>query len=905
MSYVDAFLMQERDILYVVERSPEGKRVFKEFPINYTAYYEDHNGKYETIFGTRASRVVQRSKKKFQKELKLHGRKRVYEADMNWVFRTLEDNYLDAEVPKLNVCFFDIEVDFDPERGFSPVTDPFSPITAITVYLQWLDSLVTLALVPPTLTMKQATEMVDEFENTWLYDSETELLNTFLNLIDDADVLSGWNSEGYDIPYVVNRIQTILSKSHTRKLCLWDQLPKQRTFIKYGNEQETYDLIGRLHLDYLELYRKYTYHEMHSYSLDAIGEYELGERKIAYDGSIDQLYRHDFKTFIEYNRQDTMLLAKIDNKNQFIDLANNIAHANTVLLPTTMGAVAVTDQAIVNEAHKQNVVIPNRPPRRAEVERTDYSMLDTKNAVGAYVAFPKKGMHEYIGGIDINSLYPSVIRAMNMSPETIVGQLEPTYTNKLINEKLQVKGTSLADAWEGIFSTVEYQKVLSKDKVDKITIKYEDGKIDVLTGAEIYNLIFKKMPMWCLTANGTIFDQSKKGVIPGLLERWYAERKELQSNMRNATDKAEKAFWDKRQLVKKINLNSLYGAILNPGSRFFDIRIGQSVTLSGRSITKHMASETNKVIAEKYEHDGEAIIYGDTDSVYFSAYKSVQKDIEAGDFKWSKEVAIELYDTIADAVNDSFPSYMKTAHNVLEKNGVIIKAGRELVASKGIFITKKRYAVLIYDLEGNRLDKDGATGKVKAMGLDLKRSDTPAFMQDFLNEILLNLLDGDTKDEIFAKIKKFRIDFGNRPGWEKGTPKRVNNLTKFWELEHPIDKRTGKRIYKKANMPGHVRAALNWNSLRDMHGDKYSLPIVDGAKTIVCKLKPNPMGFTSVGYPIDEQRIPDWFKELPFDHEAMQDTIIDNKISNLLGVLNWDLQETQQSVIFESLFEFD
>jgi len=905
MSYVDAFLMQERDILYVVERSPEGKRVFKEFPINYTAYYEDHNGKYETIFGTRASRVVQRSKKKFQKELKLHGRKRVYEADMNWVFRTLEDNYLDAEVPKLNVCFFDIEVDFDPERGFSPVTDPFSPITAITVYLQWLDSLVTLALVPPTLTMKQATEMVDEFENTWLYDSETELLNTFLNLIDDADVLSGWNSEGYDIPYVVNRIQTILSKSHTRKLCLWDQLPKQRTFIKYGNEQETYDLIGRLHLDYLELYRKYTYHEMHSYSLDAIGEYELGERKIAYDGSIDQLYRHDFKTFIEYNRQDTMLLAKIDNKNQFIDLANNIAHANTVLLPTTMGAVAVTDQAIVNEAHKQNVVIPNRPPRRAEVERTDYSMLDTKNAVGAYVAFPKKGMHEYIGGIDINSLYPSVIRAMNMSPETIVGQLEPTYTNKLINEKLQVKGTSLADAWEGIFSTVEYQKVISKDKVDKITIKYEDGKIDVLTGAEIYNLIFKKMPMWCLTANGTIFDQSKKGVIPGLLERWYAERKELQSNMRNATDNAEKAFWDKRQLVKKINLNSLYGAILNPGSRFFDIRIGQSVTLSGRSITKHMASETNKVIAEKYEHDGEAIIYGDTDSVYFSAYKSLEKDIESGDFKWSKEVAIELYDTIADAVNDSFPGYMKTAHNVLEKNGIIIKAGRELVASKGIFITKKRYAVLIYDLEGNRLDKDGATGKVKAMGLDLKRSDTPAFMQDFLNEILLNLLDGDTKDEIFAKIKKFRVAFSNRPGWEKGTPKRVNNLTKFWELEHPVDKRTGKRIYKKANMPGHVRAALNWNSLRDMHGDKYSLPIVDGAKTIVCKLKPNPMGFTSVGYPIDEQRIPDWFKELPFDHEAMQDTIIDNKISNLLGVLNWDLQETQQSVIFESLFEFD
>jgi DNA polymerase elongation subunit (family B) len=902
MSYVDAFLMQERDILHVVERR-DGQRIFKEFPVNYTAYYEDHNGRHDTIFGTRATQIVQRSKKKFNRELKLHGRKRIYEADMNWVFRTLEDNYLDAEVPKLNVCFFDIEVDFNPDKGFAPVTDPFSPITAITVYLQWIDSLITLAKVPPTLTMEDATKMVAEFDNTWLYNSEEEMLKTFLDIIDDADIISGWNSEGYDIPYVVNRTTLILSKSHTRKLCLWDQLPKPRSFIKYGRDQETYDLVGRLHLDYLELYRKYTYHEMHSYSLDAIGEYELGERKIAYDGSIDQLYRNDFKTFVEYNRQDTMLLAKIDSKNQFIDLANNIAHANTVLLPTTMGAVAVTDQAIVNEAHKQNVVIPNRPPRRAEVERIDYSMLDTKTAVGAYVAFPKKGIHDYIGGIDINSLYPSVIRSMNMSPETIVGQLEPTYTNIFVNERLQTKGTSLADAWEGIFSTVEYQKVIEKDKVDKITIKYENGKTDIMTGAEIYNHIFKKMPMWCLTANGTIFDQSKKGVIPGLLERWYAERKGLQNNMRNAKTPAERAFWDKRQLVKKINLNSLYGAILNPGSRFFDIRIGQSVTLSGRSITKHMASKTNEIITETYKHDGDAVIYGDTDSVYFSAYSALQKEVEEGQIAWNKDIAIELYDQVAEAVNDSFPGYMKMAHNVLEDRGVLIKAGRELVASKGIFITKKRYAVLIYDLEGNRLDNEESLGKVKAMGLDLKRSDTPAFMQDFLNEILSNLLAGDTKEDIFAKIKQFRVEFGERPGWEKGTPKRVNNLTKFWEAEHPIDKRTGQRGYKKANMPGHVRAALNWNTLRELHSDKYSTPIVDGAKTIVCKLKPNPMGFTSVGYPTDENRIPDWFKELPFDHDAMQDTIIDNKISNLLGVLDWDLQETQQSVIFESLFE--
>jgi DNA polymerase elongation subunit (family B) len=904
MSYVDAHFSPERDMLYVVERV-NGKRVFKEFPVNYTAYYEDHNGRQDTIFSTKATKVTHRSKKKFNRELKLHSRKRIYEADMNWTFRTLENNYLDAEVPELNVCFFDIEVDFMPEKGFAPVTDPFASITAISVYLQWVDSLITLALIPPTLNVAEATKLAEEFENTWLYESEDELLKTFLDLIDDADVLSGWNSEGFDIPYIVNRVTLVLGKQYTRKLCLWDLYPKPRTFIRYGNEQESFDIIGRLHLDYLELYRKYTYHEMHSYALDAIGEYEVGEHKIAYEGSIDDLYKNDFRKFVEYNRQDTMLLVKIDDKNKFIDLANVIAHANTVLLPTTMGAVAVTDQAIVNEAHKQGVVVPNRKPRKAEVERDDYSMLETKTAVGAYVAYPKKGMHEFIGGIDINSLYPSVIRAMNMGPETIVGQLEPDYTNVYINEKLQTKGASLADAWEGLFSTIEYQKVIEKNKSDKITVRYENGKTDVMTGAEIYNLIFKKMPMWCLSANGTIFDQSKRGIIPGLLERWDAERKQLQTNMREAKDEKETAFWDRRQLVKKINLNSLYGAILNPGSRFFDIRIGQSVTLTGRSITRHMGSKTNEIITGTYDYKGDSIIYGDTDSVYFTAFPSLTKEIKNGEVDWNNESAIVLYDQIADAVNDSFPEYMRESHNVLEERGVIIKAGRELVASKGIFITKKRYAVLIYDLEGNRLDVNGYTGKVKAMGLDLKRSDTPKFMQEFLNEILKSLLEGSTKDEIFSRIKQFRILFKERPGWEKGTPKRVNNLTKFWQAEHPYDKLIGKRVYKRANMPGHVRAALNWNTLKDMNSDRYSMPIVDGAKTIVCKLRPNPMGFTSVGYPIDENHLPEWFKELPFDHDGMQSTIIDSKLSNLLGVLNWDLQETQQSVLFESLFELE
>jgi DNA polymerase elongation subunit (family B) len=267
--------------------------------------------------------------------------KRIFESDLNPIFRCLAENYLGKDSPNLQTAFFDIETDFDPTKGYSTPDDPFTRITAITVYLDWMDQLITLAMPPKAMSMDEANRIGARFDNTFMFDSERELLLTFLELIDDADVLSGWNSEGFDIPYTVNRVTKILSKDDTRRFCLWDQFPKVREYEKYGKMSSTYDLVGRVHMDYMELYRKYTYEERHSYSLDAIGEYELGERKTAYEGTLDQLYNRDFETFIQYSRQDVALLNKLDKKLRFLDLANEIAHDNTVLLQTTMGAVQI------------------------------------------------------------------------------------------------------------------------------------------------------------------------------------------------------------------------------------------------------------------------------------------------------------------------------------------------------------------------------------------------------------------------------------------------------------------------------------------------------------------------------------------------------------------------------------
>lgn len=887
MPYVDAMFDRDADIIRVVERK-DGKRHYHEYQAKYTFYYDDPRGKYKSIFGDPLTRIVCKNTKDYRKELAINKGKKLFESDINPIFQCLSENYENQDAPKLNVAFFDIETDFDPERGFAPTNDPFMPITAITVHLQWMDTLVTLALPPKTLTMEQAQEEVKEWGNLCiLFKNEGDMLQTFLDLIEDADIISGWNSEGYDIPYTVNRVNRILSKDDTRRFCLWGQLPRKREYEKFGKTAETFDTVGRVHMDYLELYRKYTYEERHSYRLDAIGEMEVGENKTVYEGTLDQLYNNDFRKFIEYNRQDVALLDKIDKKLRFLDLANEIAHDNTVLLQTTMGAVAVTEQAIINESHRRGMQVPNRRDHGGDTQ-----------AAGAYVAFPKKGVHKWVGSMDLNSLYPSVIRAMNMAPETIIGQIRLDISDARIHEDVTLKKMSFASSWEGRFGAEEYEAIMEQRRDIMLTLDLESGESHVLSAAEVYKLIFDSNQPWMISANGTVFTYEKEGIVPGLLKRWYSERKELQAKKKKsieAGNETEIAFWDKRQLVKKINLNSLYGAILNPGCRFFDKRIGQSTTLTGRQIAKHMAAKVNEIITGSYDHVGKSIIYGDTDSVYFSAYPVLKDEIQSGRIPWTKESVTTLYDQICDEANLSFSDFMGRAFHCPKSRAEVIAAGREVVADTGLFITKKRYAVRVYDLEGERKDTGGKKGKVKAMGLDLKRSDTPVFMQDFLKTLLDMVLDLADEKQLLDSITEFRREFKERPGYEKGSPKRANKIA-FYQRE---EEKKG-----KANMPGHVRASINWNTLKRMNGDKYSLEIVDGMKVIVCKLKQNPLNYTSVAYPTDELRLPDWFKELPFDSEAMEEVIIDNKLDNLIGALDYDLESTKQNTTFNSLFDW-
>ena len=894
MSYVDAFYDKNKDVVRVCERI-DGKKVLTDLRPEYNFYIADPKGKQQSIYGEKVTEIRCKTLKDFRKNVAINNHNKTFESDIRPISKTLEKHFTGAEPPKLQTAFFDIEVDFDPIRGYSSPEDAFMPITSIGVYLQWMDAMICLAVPPKTLTWEQAEEISKVLPEVILCRTEAEMLENFLNIIEDADIMSGWNSEGYDIPYCYNRIIRTLGKAQTRKLCLWDQFPKERNYERHGSEKTSYDLIGRVHLDYMQLYMKYNYEERHSYRLDYIGEMEVGEKKVAYEGSLDKLYNHDFLKFLEYNIQDVMLLDKLDKKLQFIDLANTIAHDNTVLLPTTMGAVATTEQAIINEAHRRGYVVPDRKRERKE----------NTQAAGAYVAFPKKGIHDWIGSMDLNSLYPSVFRALNMGQETLVGQLRQDYTDEEVNNKIMLEKKSFADAWLGKFGSNEYEMVMEKDVNHVMHLDMEDGTTVEVTGADVYNLVFKSGQPWNISANGTIFKTDFQGVVPGLLERWYAERKELQAKKKSATTDAEIVFWDKRQLVKKINLNSLYGAILNPGCRFFDKRIGQSTTLTGRAITRHMGAETNRMFTGVYDHTGETIIYGDTDSVYFTAVPALPEDTEL-----DLDSATKLYDHISDEVSNTFPQWLNDTFNVPLAAGAVMKAGREVVGRAGLFITKKRYAINVLDLEGWKPEG----GKLKIMGLDIKRSDTPEFVQDFLEEILLDCLNKHSEDDVIQKIKDYKAYFKSLDPWKKGMPKRVNNLTMYEEKmlkqakvpeNYRLHKLNALKEEKTNNMvPGHVRGSINYNNLLKVHGDNYSMKITDGAKVIVCRMKNNPMGYTSVAYPTDELQLPQWFKDLPFDEDAMEEAVLDKKITNVIGQMGFDLKRMNESETLQNFFEF-
>jgi DNA polymerase elongation subunit (family B) len=495
-AYSEEVFVWERD-----DANAEFSRILKKYDAPYYFYVEDDDGEFKSMFGATLKRLDFTSKKEFESALSRYSTRKKYESDINPAEKVLMANYYQVDAPKIHYTLLDIEVDYKKELGFSSPENPYAPINAITLFHQWSKEYITYAVPPPSWAGKDWDAMLDKTlpSKVTLFETEKELLKATLLAIRDSDVVSGWNSDFFDMPYLVKRTEMVLGKDVAKHWC-FDGCPGPRFEEKerFNEKRLTVKLYGRTHLDFLQLFKKFAFGGRSSYALKAIAAEELTDMdKIEFDGSLDELYDNDFNFFIRYNIRDTEILDKLDEKFKYIELANEMTHANTITLIGCMGSVRLIDMGIINYCHYElKLIVADRDPKVGP------------RIEGALVLNPKTGLHEWIGSVDINSLYPSAMRSLNISPEKIIGQF--------------TRNTNIME----IDGEWDWYGITTKD-AEIHTLWFEDGSYAEFTGAEWYEIL--KGKNWAISGFGTVFDQGNgQGVIPGLLTAWYAERKALQ-----------------------------------------------------------------------------------------------------------------------------------------------------------------------------------------------------------------------------------------------------------------------------------------------------------------------------------------------------------------------------------------
>lgn len=936
MSYIDGKIIG--DHIWVSERRKDGTRNIEKRLPPYVYYYVDPAGSYTSIYGDKLKRVRLNDYRKFraQTQARVEAGDVLFESDIDPVFRYFEERYTDeTQLPDLHVAVIDMEVDKDPELGWPRPNNPYAPITAITLYLNWADAYYTLALAPPNISDADARALLDqegtdgfgrmtEEDGYFLFQTEEEMIEAAILLMEDADVVTGWNSDFFDIPYLIHRIRVLIggesidvinaelgdrdhpckpnqaSTEVLMKLNAFPCLPRLKMTESYGNQEKTYRLFGRVHLDYLQLFRKFTKNtigELHSYSLDYVLKTQINETKVAYEGTLDQLYRNDFRRFIAYNRQDVGGLVRLDVKFKLIQLANTMAHMAGVTLDKTLGSVQIIEQAIIRRLHKKGMICFDKKENNEGV-----------TIPGAYVVEPTAGMYELICSFDINSLYPSVIRAINISPEVVVGQFDLGWTETEYMKHLEAEKDASA-AWGHFTGALEYHEIVNRtDKM--LTFRVEstiekDAEQITLPAHEWADIL--KESNWSISGNGTVFDMNRKGIVAECMDAWYADRASakrkatgVKAKLKDAMEVGNKAdirrledeyaYWDMAQMAGKIFLNSTYGAYLNRFFRFYDPRLGRSVTLTSRCITKHMISQSAKEISGSYALDRNSIIYGDTDSVYCT----MKPYLEIHQIEPTHKNIIKVGDDLGDRVNASFPQFMHDNFFVDHEHGKLIEAKRDVIATRGMFKDgKKRYALHAINVEGVKDDS------VKIVGMETRRSDTPKYLQTFLERVLEMIVKENKRyDDVYRFVDDYRLkEFRKMDAWRLGSPSRVSNLStgtrKLNEYYARLEK--GFTGDKKPTVHYAVTAAVNTNRLIDQNKETGWDRIRDGDKIEVLYLKGDPE-MSVVAIPVGATYVPDWFKTLPFDVVRMEDKLLDKKLYNTVGsVLGWDFTPKQTS----------
>ena len=553
-------------------------------------------------------------------------------------------------------------------------------------------------------------------------ESEENLLKEFLVFWEkhQPDVVTGWNTEFFDIPYLCNRIKKLFGEGELKRLSPWKSV-QEREVYQMGRRHQTYNIQGISALDYFDLYRKFTYTAQESYRLDHIAKVELGEQKAGnpFD-TFREWYTKDFQSFIEYNINDVELVDRLEDKMKLIELCLTMAYDAKVNFVDVLGSVRYWDVLIYNHLREKNIVIPQKKSTE-KVEQFE----------GAYVKDPQVGMHKWVMSFDLNSLYPHLIMQYNISPETLIQ-----------------------------------------------TSEKEDGLVDKILEGKV-----KNETKYCMTPNGAFFRKDKKGFLPELMEKIYNDRvtykKLLLETQQRYEDTGDKSLlkdiskYNNIQMAKKISLNSAYGAIGNSWFRYFDLLVATAITASGQLSIRWIEKALNAYLNKILETDKEDyVIASDTDSVYITFDTLVNKLFKEGT---ETTKIVNFLDKIASEKLEPFIN--RSYSELAEVGGAYeqkMNMSREVIADKGIWTAKKRYILNVHDSEGVRYKKP----HLKIMGIEAVKSSTPAPCRAKIKEALDIIMNGDEK-ELNTFIQDFREDFMELSPEDIAYPRSCNGVLKY------------------------------------------------------------------------------------------------------------------------------
>jgi DNA polymerase elongation subunit (family B) len=621
--------------------------------------------------------------------------------------------------------------------------------------------------------------------------NEADLLTQFIKYWrkESFDIITGWNVNSFDITYLCNRIDKIIGEDEHKKLSPWG-MSDVREFVSQGyQKQQVFNLYGINVLDYLELYRKHTFVNQESYKLDHIAHVELGKGKLDYSeyGNLHTLYRQDYAKFLEYNVVDAVLVEELEDKLGLIELVQTMSYNAKCNYNDTFGMVKYWETIIYNFLKEQNI---QTPPQKMHREKTS-------RIIGAYVKEPLVGGHDWVVSFDLNSLYPHIIMQHNISPEKMI---------KVAKEEVTIKS-------------------LLNREVDLSHLKKENTTV---------------------CPNGAKFTRNRQGFLPELMEKFYDERKAWKKKMIDYQIEYQQADKPRRkeldtlikrahnnQMVRKIALNSAYGALANQYFAFFSVDLAEAITTSGQLIIQWAEKTINEFLNETLETDNEDyVIAMDTDSLYITMDKLVQRvlpeetnKVKIVDFLNNSEALIEK--VLADGF-DELAEYTNAYQNKMEM-------GREIIADRGIWTAKKRYILNVHDNEGVRLQ----TPKLKMMGIETAKSSTPQWVRGKLTEAFQVVMNGEETD-LWEFVENARKEFRNLPPEEVAFPRGCKGLVQYADPTH---------IYSKGT-PIHVRGSLLYNHhLKKKNIDRRYEMVKNGEKIHFSYLStPNPINENVIAF---------------------------------------------------------